>query len=53
MGAQLTWRLEGGYSRFIEGSRVELRLEKKPFRHSLDVSPSGLIHRSQPIDLIF
>jgi len=53
MGAQLTWRLEGGYSRFIEGSRVELRLEKKPFRHSLDVSPSGLIHRSQPMDLIF
>ncbi|MCH7804325.1 MAG: hypothetical protein IH937_09605 [Acidobacteria bacterium] len=53
MGAQLNWRLEGGYSRFIEGSRVELRLEKKPFRHSLDVSPSGLIHRSQPIDLIF
>ena len=53
MGAELTWRLEGGYSRFIEGSRVELRLEKKPFRHSLDVSPSGFIHRSQPIDLIF
>ena len=53
MGAQLTWRLEGGYSRFIEGSRVELRLEKKPFCHSLDVSPSGLIHRSQPMDLIF
>ena len=53
MGAQLIWRLEGGYSRFIEGSRVELRLEKKPFRHSLDVSPSGLIHRSQPVDLIF
>ncbi len=53
MGAELTWRLEGGYSRFIEGSRVELRLEKKPFRQSLDVSPSGLIHRSQPMDLIF
>ena len=53
MGAELTWRLEGGYSRFIEGSRVELRLEKKPFRHSLDVSPSGFIHRSQPIDLTF
>lgn len=53
MGAELTWRLEGGYSRFIEGSRVELRLEKKPFRHSLDVFPSGLVHRSQPIDLIF
>ena len=53
MGAQLTWRLEGGYSRFVEGSRVELRLEKKPFRHSLDVSPSSLIHRSQPMDLIF
>ncbi len=53
MGTELTWRLEGGYSRFIEGSQVELRLEKKPFRHSLDVSPSGLVHRSQPIDLIF
>ena len=53
MATQLTWRLEGGYSRFIEGSRVELRLEKKPFRHSLDVSPLGLIRRSQPIDLIF
>jgi len=53
MGAQLNWRLEGGYSRFIEGSRVELRLEKKPFRHSLDVSPAGLIHRSQPMELIF
>ncbi len=53
MAEKLTWRLEGGYSRFIEGSRVELRLEKKPFRHSLDVSPSGLIHRSQPIDLVF
>ena len=53
MGAEVIWRLEGGYSRFVSGSQVELRLEKKPFRQSLEVSPSGLINRSKPIDLIF
>ncbi len=37
----------------MSGSKVELRLEKKPFRQSLEVSPSGLVHRSKPIDLIF
>ncbi|MDA2926439.1 hypothetical protein MYX78_04275 [Acidobacteria bacterium AH-259-G07] len=52
-GPELIWRLEGGYSRFIEGSRVELRLEKGPIRQSLDVFPSGLVDRSKPIDLIF
>ena len=39
MGAQLTWRLEGGYSRFIEGSRVELRLEKSLFATALMCPP--------------
>ena len=53
MGTEVIWRLEGGYSRFVSGSKVELRLEKKPFRQSLEVSPSGLVHRSKPIDLIF
>ncbi|MCZ6877914.1 MAG: hypothetical protein O7G29_07215 [Acidobacteria bacterium] len=53
MGTEVIWRLEGGYSRFVSGSLVELRLEKKPFRQSLEVSPSGLVNRSKPIDLIF
>ena len=53
MRAKLTWRLEGGYSRFIEGSRVELRLKQGPLRQSLEVSPKGLVDRSVPIELIF
>lgn len=51
--ASLAWRLEGGYSRFLEGSRVELRLEESPFQQTLDVSPLGLIRRSEPIELTF
>ena len=53
MGTEVIWRLEGGYSRFVSGSQVELRLDRKPFRQSLEVSPAGLANRSKPIDLIF
>ena len=51
--AGLRWRLEGGYSRFLEGSRVELRLEEGPLRQSLDISPFDLRDRSKPIEMTF
>lgn len=53
MASQLIWRLEEGYSRFIEGSRVELRLKQGPLVESLEISPKGLADRSQPIELLF
>ena len=53
MASQLNWRLEEGYSRFIEGSRIELRLKQGPLSENLEISPKGLIDRSQPIELIF
>ena len=53
MASQLIWRLEEGYSRFIEGSRVELRLKQGPLGESLEISPKGLVNRSQPIELLF
>ena len=51
--AGLVRRLEGGYSRFLEGSRVELELEEGPLGQTLDLSPLGLAHRSKPMDLRF
>ena len=51
--AGLVWRLEGGYSHFLEGSRVELELEEGPLGQTLDLSPLGLAHRSKPMDLRF
>ena len=53
MASQLNWRLEEGYSRFIEGSRIELRLKQGPLSENLEISPKGLIDRSQPIELVF
>ena len=51
--ADLRWRLEGGYSRFLEGSQVELRLEEGPLRQTLDLFPAGLLDRSKPVKLTF
>ena len=53
MASQVIWRLEEGYSRFIEGSRVELRLKQGPLGESLKISPKGLVDRSEPIELVF
>lgn len=44
------WRLEGGYSRFLEGSRVVLRLEDPSLSHELQISP---FNRRRPVELIF
>ena len=52
-GVGLTWRLQGGYARFLKGSRVELRLQQGPLRQKLDVSPLAIADRSRPIDLQF
>lgn len=49
----LLWRLEGGYSRFLEGSRIELQLEEGPLRQTLNLSPLGLARRTQPLELTF
>ncbi|MEE8350115.1 MAG: hypothetical protein V3R94_11115 [Acidobacteriota bacterium] len=53
MASQVIWRLEEGYSRFVEGSRVELRLRQGPLKESLKISPKGLADRSEPIEWLF
>jgi hypothetical protein len=53
MASQLIWRLEEGYSRFIEESRVELRLKQGPFGESLEFSPKGMVDHTQPIEFHF
>lgn len=45
----VVWRLEEGFSRFVKGSRVELRLQEGPLRQTLDVYPAALPDRSKPI----
>ena len=52
-GVGLTWRLQGGYSRFLKGSLVELRLQQGLLRQRLDVYPLAIADRSRPIDLQF
>lgn len=52
-GGGLSWRLEDGYSRFLQGSRLELKLQHGPFRQSLDVSPLGLLRRKERVEFIF
>jgi len=47
------WRLEGGYSRFLEGSHVEVNFADKGLSQSLDLSPLGLARRTEPVEIAF
>ncbi|HXK60209.1 MAG TPA: hypothetical protein PLP42_09990 [Acidobacteriota bacterium] len=49
----LKWRLEGGYSRFLEGSKLEVQVSEGPFRGALDVFPLSLIKQHEPWDFSF
>ena len=49
----VTWRLEGGYSRFLEGSHVEVTFADNGLSQSLDLSPLGLIRKTEPVEILF
>ncbi len=49
----VTWRLEGGYSRFLEGSHVEVTLGQNGLSQSLDLSPLGLARKREPVEILF
>ncbi|MBI4445745.1 MAG: hypothetical protein HY645_07520 [Acidobacteria bacterium] len=53
MSPATVWRLEKGYSRFLESSRLDLKLKQGTFRQELSFSPVGLLKRSQPLELTF
>ncbi|MGH9340762.1 MAG: hypothetical protein ACRD1R_14500 [Acidobacteriota bacterium] len=48
---RVKWRLEGGYSRFLEGSTVELEVQEGPLSQTLDFSPIKLARRSGPAEI--
>jgi hypothetical protein len=52
-GATVKWRLQGGYSKFLEGSELEVRLTKDSVAASLDLFPLSLIKQKKPIDFLF
>lgn len=47
------WRLTEGYSNFVEGSVVELRLRQRRLAEKLELSPIGLLRRSRPLRVTF
>ncbi len=51
--ASLVWKLEGGYSRFVEGAKVNLRLEAGPTQQQLNSTPWGLFKGEKPLELVF
>ncbi len=51
--ASLLWRLEGGYSRFVEGAKVSLRLEAGPTQQQRNATPWGLFKGEKPLELVF
>lgn len=46
------WRLDGGYSRLLDGTVVEAILEEGPLRQELEISPL-LWKKDRPVDLRF
>jgi hypothetical protein len=51
--AALKWRLKGGYSRFLEGSELELRCKDDHFASALKLYPLALTRRHKPIEVKF
>ena len=48
--SSVRWRLEGGYSRLLDRTRVEVTLEKGPAHQQLNLTPLGLF--KEPTELI-
>jgi hypothetical protein len=49
----LKWRLEGGYSRFLDKSHLIARLKKTPATAMLDLAPVGLVKKTEPVEFLF
>jgi hypothetical protein len=49
----LKWRLEGGYSRFLDKSHLIVRLKKSPATAMLNLAPVGLAKKTEPVDFLF
>jgi len=49
----MKWRLEGGYSKFLEGSELEIQLVDGPFATALDLFPLSLVKQKKPIEFLF
>ncbi|MFB3904265.1 MAG: hypothetical protein ACE15E_12515 [Acidobacteriota bacterium] len=49
----IRWRLEEGYSRFLEGSQVEVHLVQSHFSAALDLFPLSLVRQKKPIEFRF
>lgn len=49
----MKWRLEGGYSKFLEGSELEVRLAEGPFSAALDLYPLSSVKQKKPIEFLF
>ncbi len=49
----MKWRLEGGYSKLLEGSELEVRLVEGPFSTALDLFPLSLVKQKKPIEFRF
>ena len=46
---KLTWRLEDGYSRFLDGSSIELSMTKRPLAGSIELHPVALFRKREVI----
>jgi hypothetical protein len=51
--ASLIWKLEGGYSRFVEDAKVSVRLDAGPTRQQPSATPWGLLKGEEPLELSF
>jgi len=49
----LKWRLDGGYSKFLEGSELDVRLAEGPFTAALDLFPLAMVKQERPIEFFF
>jgi len=49
----MKWRLEGGYSKFLEGSELEVQLAEGPLTAALDLFPLSLVKQKKPIEFRF
>ena len=49
----MKWRLEGGYSRLLDESALDVRLAEGPFSTALGLFPLSLIKQKKPIEFRF
>ncbi len=51
--ATVKWRLQGGYSRFLDGSELGVQLAEGSLAASLDLFPLSLVKQRKPIEFLF